>query len=294
MRKAVCALWLDGTNRPDWKTLANGGPDGPAGWHAACVIGAIRPTPEARMPLIVLTAVIQLCFVVHVIRTGRPYYWAIIIMSFPVVGCVAYYFAEIFPNSREHRSARRAAAGIVRALQPDAQFKRRMQEVETCGSVDNKAALADECLRMGFTEDAVRLYEGCLAGPHANDAQLLFGLAQAHFAHQQFERAEQSLARLLDAHPAFKAQEARLLRARILEGLGREQEALHEYEELVDVYVGLEAKVRYGQLLRRMGYETQACSVFQGIVEYARRVRITHDAEREWLGLARRSVRAPS
>jgi hypothetical protein len=267
---------------------------GQPGWHVACVIRATGSTPEGPMPLIVLTAIIQLCFVVHVIRTGRPYYWAVIIMSFPVVGCVAYYFVEVFPNSREHRSARRAAAGIVRALQPDAAFKRRMQEVETCGSVDNKAALADECLRMGFTEDAVRLYQGCLAGPHANDPQLLFGLAQAQFGHQQFEHAEQSLARLRDAHPAFKAQEARLLRARILEGLGRDQEALREYEELVDIYVGLEAKVRYGQLLRRMGYETQACSVFRGVVDYARRVRITHEAEREWLGLARRSLRAPS
>jgi hypothetical protein len=246
------------------------------------------------MPLIVLTAIIQLCFVVHVIRTGRPYYWAVIIMSFPVVGCIAYYFAEIFPNSREHRSARRAAASIVRALQPDAEFKRRMQEVETCGSVDNKASLAEECLRLGFTEDAVRLYAGCLAGPHANDPQLLFGLAQAQFAHQQFESAGQVLARLRGAHPAFQAQEARLLHARVLEGLGRNEEALREYEELSEVYVGLEAKVRYAELLRRMGHETQARSVFQGVVDYARRVRITHDAEREWLGVARRSLRAPS
>jgi len=246
------------------------------------------------MPLIALTAIIQLCFVVHVIRSGRPYYWAVIIMSFPVVGCVAYYFVEIFPNSREHRTARRAAASVARALQPDAEFKRRMEEVETCGSVDNKAALAEECLRLGFTADAVRLYEGCLAGPHANDPQLLFGLAQARFADGQFERAGETLSHLHSAHPAFKAQESRLLHARILEGRGREEDALREYEHLVEIYVGLEAKVRYGQLLRRLGYETQARSVFQGVVDYARRAHITHDAEREWLGVARRSLRAPS
>jgi hypothetical protein len=54
--------------------------------------------------------------VIHAVRTGRPYYWALIILSFPVIGCVAYYFLEVFPNSREHRSARRAAAGLARAL----------------------------------------------------------------------------------------------------------------------------------------------------------------------------------
>lgn len=245
------------------------------------------------MPLIVLTAIVQLCFVVHVIRTGRPYYWALIIMSFPVIGCVAYYFVEIFPNSTEHRSARRAAANIVRALAPDAQFKRRMDQVETCGSVENKASLAQECLRLGYTEDAVRLYDSCLAGPHADDAQLMFGLAQALYAHQQFERAGEVLGRLRSAHPGFKAQDARLLHARLLEGLGRESEALREYEELIEVYVGLEAKVRYAQLLQHLGHQAQARRVFEDIVDYARKIRITHDTEREWLGIARRSVRAP-
>jgi hypothetical protein len=156
--------------------------------------------------------------------------------------------------------------------------------------VDNKAALAEECLRLGFTEDAVRLLEGCLTGPHAGDAQLLFALARAQFAAQQFGQAGTTLARLRGGHPAFKPEEARLLHARILEATGRDTDAQSEYEELIEVYVGLEAKVRYAQLLRRLGYETQANSVFQGIVEYARRARITHEAELEWVKLARRSL----
>jgi hypothetical protein len=246
------------------------------------------------MPLLVLTAIVQICFVIHVVRTGRPYYWALIILSFPVIGCVAYYFLEVFPNSREHRAARRAAVGVARALKPDAEFKRRLEEMETCGSVDNKAALAEECMRLGFTEEAVRLFEGCLTGPHADDAQLQFGLAQAQFAAQQFNRAGPTLARLRAGHPGFKPEEARLLHARVLEATGRDAEAQREYEELVEVYVGLEAKVRYAQFLRRLGYETQANSVFQGIVEYARRARITHEAELEWVKLARRSMQAPA
>lgn len=147
---------------------------------------------------------------------------------------------------------------------------------------------------MGFTEDAVRLYESCLTGPHANDPQLLFGLAQAQFGHQQLDRAADTIARLRSAHPTFKPEDGRLLLARILEAQGRDEEAQREYEELVEVYVGLEAKYRYGQLLRRMGYEKQANSVFQDIVDYARRARISHEAEREWLSLARHSIQPSS
>jgi hypothetical protein len=246
------------------------------------------------MPLIVLTLIIQVCFIVHVIRTGRPYWWAFVILSFPVAGCVIYYFVEIFPNSREHRSARKAAGQIARALKPDAELKRRIEEMETCGSAENKARLAEECLRMGFTEDAVRLYESSLTGPHANDPLLLSGLAQSALASEQADKASEAVTRLLSAHPGFRPEETRLLRARILEAQGRDDDALCEYEELVPAYVGLEAKYRYGQLLRRLGHRNQANSIFQDMVAYAKRVKISHEAELEWVGLARRSIEPDS
>ena len=45
---------------------------------------------EATMPLLIaLTVIIQICFVVHALRTGRPTYWVFIIMAAPVTGCVA-------------------------------------------------------------------------------------------------------------------------------------------------------------------------------------------------------------
>ena len=66
------------------------------------------------MPLIILTVIVQGCFIFHVFKTGRPYWWAYVILGFPVLGCVVYYFVEVFPNSREHRAANRAARGLER------------------------------------------------------------------------------------------------------------------------------------------------------------------------------------
>ena len=63
--------------------------------------------------LIALTAVIQAFFVLHVFRTRRPYWWAVIITATPVVGCVAYYLIEIFPRSRELRTAQRMSVQLA-------------------------------------------------------------------------------------------------------------------------------------------------------------------------------------
>jgi hypothetical protein len=77
--------------------------------------------------LIALTAVIQAVFIFHVYRSERPYWWALVILSFPVIGCLAYYALEVFPGSRQHRSARRAAMQFARAFNPSSELKRRLQ-----------------------------------------------------------------------------------------------------------------------------------------------------------------------
>ena len=92
------------------------------------------------MPLIIaITVIIQAFFIYHVIRNNRPYWWAFLILSTPIVGCVIYYFVEIFPHSQEHRSVRRTGRNILRALNPDAAMRKRIDEADICGSVANKS-----------------------------------------------------------------------------------------------------------------------------------------------------------
>jgi hypothetical protein len=124
------------------------------------------------MPLIILTFIVQCCFVYHVFKTGRPAWWAYVILGAPVVGCIAYYFLEIFPGSREHRVANRTTRDIARALNPDKDLKRCLEAVETAPTVENKVALAQDWLRCGRAQEAIDLYRGAKTGPHANDPDL--------------------------------------------------------------------------------------------------------------------------
>ncbi len=119
---------------------------------------------------------------------------------------------------------------------------------------------------------------------------LLLGLARAHVNNATFREAQDTLGRLKALDPRYRPEEARLLFARTLEGLGDNQQALAEYENLVPVYVGLEARCRYAMLLKQLGFTTQATHVFQEVLEYARRFRINLDTERPWIDAARRHV----
>lgn len=243
------------------------------------------------MPLLLaLTAAIQAFFICHVVRNGRPVWWAFIILSFPVVGCVAYYAVEVFPGSREHRSARHAALQLARAFNPSAELKRRLEALATCPSVANRIAAAEQFMRCGIFSEAVRLYDEAITGPHADDPNLLLGLARAHVNNGTYPDAQRTLASLKALDSRYRPDEARLLYARTLEGLGHAQEALIAYEDLVAVYVGLEARCRYGMLLKQLGFVARANHVFEEVLEYAKRFRINLDSERPWIDAARRHL----
>lgn len=234
--------------------------------------------------------VIQISFVIHALKTGRPYYWMFIIMGFPVMGCLIYYFIEIFPGSREHRDAHRAARKLVKALQPDADLKRRAEELEICGSVDNKIALARECVEHQMHDDAIKLYESCLHGVFASDPAILFELAKTIVDAGHWDKAATILMRLKAEAPAVRPLEVRLLDARVLDGRGDTDAAIAVYRELIPEFVGMEARYRYGELLSRLGQHEAAGHVFNEILKLAKRSPAASDDERQWIAAARKSI----
>ena len=236
--------------------------------------------------LAILMAVIQFSFAFHAMKTGHGARWIMIIILAPVIGCVLYYFLEVFPQSREQHTLRKHIHDIAKTLNPDGELKRRTDEASTTASVDNRAKLADECLEKGMFDEAIRLYEGCLEGPHANDAGILFSCARAYFYNKSPRHAEEILVRLEKAHPKFRRDEAVLLHARVLEALGDTTRALAIFEQLRERYVGFEAKYRYGLLLKRLGRDTEAQVLFKFIGDHSRRTAI--ESESEWMRLAAR------
>lgn len=246
------------------------------------------------MPVIgAVVLFIQLCFAYHALKTGRPYWWLFIIMGFPVAGSVLYYFIEVFPASRESRRAERAVRSIVKSFDPDKDLRARVADLETCGSVDNRVALARECSARGMHGEAVALYRSCLTGVHAGDPDLRFGFAGALLQAGAFEDARSVAQQLRQDLPAFRTNEVRLVLARSMEALGRLEDALTEYQVLAETYPGEEGRWRYGALLARTGRADEAQGVFSRMVRNAERMPGHYrDAQREWLALARQSVQA--
>lgn len=246
------------------------------------------------MPILgAVVLIIQACFAYHALKTGRAYWWLFVIMGFPVMGCVLYYFIEVFPSSRESRSAQKAARAIARALDPDKALRARVADVEACGSVENRMQLARECMTEGMFAEAATLYRSCLDGVYETDPELRHGLAAALLAGGKHDEALTVAQRLRASHPGFRGADIGLLIARSFEEAGRLEEALAELRMLADTYPGEEARWRYGALLRRMGRNDDAQEVFKRMLRNAERQPGHYrDAQKSWLDLARQSMHA--
>jgi hypothetical protein len=244
------------------------------------------------MPVIgAVVLLIQLCFAYHALKTGRPYWWLFVIMGFPVMGCVLYYFIEVFPTSRESRKAEKAARAVARAWDPERTLREKVADLEGCGSVENRLQLARSCMHHRMYADAATLYRSCLNGVYESDPDIRLGLAGAHFMNGAFSVALETARQLRASHPSHRKAEVGMLIGRSLEGSERLDEALAEYKLLADIYPGEEGRWRYAELLSRRGAAAEAREVMERMLRNSARMPEHYrEAQDEWLKLARQAL----
>jgi len=241
----------------------------------------------------ILTLLVQLGCAAHVIRTDRPWLWILPIMFLPWLGCAAYVLIAVLPDAvRGNRPARRFADEFATVADSAASYSRKKRDVETIGSAQSKRIFAEECIKRGRYGEAAELYAGAMQGALAEDPALLHGLARATLLLGDGARSQAAYERLKTVSPADFTPDARLGYAQALALQDRNVEAGAQYEALVPVYPGEEARCRYALLLQKMGEDERAQKLFRDIVESQKDApRYTRRRERAWLGIAKHNLR---
>lgn len=243
------------------------------------------------MPYLALSSIVAIALIIHAVRTGRSPYWVLILLFLPGLGSIAYCIVELLPDLTASHKARRAYRGIRKTLAPDADLRRRQREHRLSGSVDAARRLAGELVAAGKHAEAIEHYEKALTGLYEDDPDLLLGLAQAQFGNREYEKSKDTLDRLIAKNPEYRSPDGHLLYARSAEECGDLGLAESEYKAVADYYAGAEAKVRYAMLLERIGKNDQALGVFEDIVNVAQLApRHYRKAQKRWISQAKDGV----
>jgi hypothetical protein len=237
-----------------------------------------------------LLLVIQVACLVHVIKTGRPYWWLWIIFGFPLVGLAAYVFLEVRPSW-----GRFDLQSLLWNFKSSGERIAILESrLEDSGTVRNRLALVAELQRAGLYDRQCEILSEGLRGAFADDAGLLMRLAQAHLEAGRPGEAERILQNVSPQSRSDMQFQLALLRARVLAGQGRHGEAEPLFQELVARKKSEAPRYYYAEFLIATQRQEEAIAVLQDIRrQYRRGTPVWRHQERQWFHAARRLLQAP-
>jgi len=215
------------------------------------------------MPIYIAVLALQVYCIVDVIRRGRNSIWIMALVFLPVASAVAYFIVEILPGLQHNRHLRAAREKVVDKLDPERELRAARQALDVADTMANRLRMADAFTALGRHSEALPLYQrGAGARPDFRTGEKL---ARSLFLN---DRPQEALS-VLDALPKVTAQSdtdrVGLLRARILEELGRTDDALALYSDVMERLPGDEARCRYAALLLKAGRKAEARRVLEDV-----------------------------
>ena len=222
------------------------------------------------MPVFLLLLAVQVLLIVDVIRNGRNQLWIMALMFLPLASTAAYVIVEIMPRLKHNRHVREASAQIRDTIDPERALRGARDQLDVADTIANRVRVANALTDLGRHKEALPLYRAAI-GNAPPDRALGEHYARSLF---QLDQPTEALA-VLDAMPGTNAQSdldrVALLRARILEELKRDDEALPLYADVSTRMPGDEARCRHAALLLKLGRKGRALVVLEEVERRAKR-----------------------
>ncbi|HTL34232.1 MAG TPA: hypothetical protein VL326_13975 [Kofleriaceae bacterium] len=230
---------------------------------------------------------LQIFCVVHAVR-GQRSSWIWIVLFFPLIGSLAYIVTEV--RVRRGRGGRNLASQIVDVVQPSRRLEALRKEVEDIPSVQNRIALADECVRHKLYDEALQHYEAASSGVHGDDPEVLRGRATVQLEKGDAAAAKATLDKLFSGMRT-RPPALRLLYARVIEANGDLDATLAAYREAIPGSIGDEARCRHALALEKAGKPDDAMTIYTKIVKDADRSTGAYRRDnRDWIRIAKQKL----
>jgi hypothetical protein len=218
----------------------------------------------------ILVWIMQLALIIHVIKTGRSYYWIMFLIFVPLLGGLAYLVIELLPQFSGSIAGQRAVRSVKHTLNPGADLRQHEAAWNQSPNVDNGRRYAEVLLDSGDTDKAEDIINQALKGLFATEPTLLLLKARLQFEKNRTDEAVKTLEMLQEHNPDFRSAEAHLLYARALEAQGKIDDAVREYSAVSGYFPGVEARYRLALCLATAGKTKASRTELESILNDAK------------------------
>lgn len=238
-----------------------------AGGQSTCATGNFaaelleyRNVPILGLGLHVIVAIV--C-AVHVLRTNQERWWLFVLFFFPLFGSIIYALAVFLPEMSRSRRGVRVFRGLRNTLNPGRELREAQTELEHSTTIANRVRVADALQGAARHADAICAYREALCGVHRDDPDIQVKLARALLDNGEAAPARDLLETLIGQRPDFKSPEGHLIYARAMAACGERDKAREEFDALVGYFAGIEARVRYVDVLEGWGEHAAASALIE-------------------------------
>ncbi len=219
---------------------------------------------------------IQILCAVHCVRSGRQN-WLMLIILLPLLGSLAYFVMEVLPGLGQRREVRAAKEAAVKAIDPERELRTARERLELADTAANQIATADRLAELEKWDEAAEHYRIGIAKSPRPERGPGTRLAVALYEAGRAAEARDVLDGLPETQSPSERDRASLLRAKVLEELGEDEEALALYGDAGERLPGGEAQCRQAALLIKLGRPDEAVAALE---EVERRLRLVDRHER--------------
>lgn len=234
-----------------------------------------------------LSWVLQIGLIIHVYRTGRPYWWTWILFIAPLIGGLAYVFVELLPGFNSPH-------GFLHGLKPRswviADLRKALEESET---VEKRINLAEALFDAGQIQEAHDLAVDCLAGVFKNDPRTLVDVARFKLALKQYSEALALLTTVDTTANRMLTIQVDVLKGDALLGLQRHDEAEAAYEKVNGRHIGEAPRAGLATVYENTGRRDEALKLWKDIrTKFRKGNPAWRRSERKWYKLATAKLKA--
>ena len=196
----------------------------------------------------------------HCLRKGRPIGWLFVIIFFPIVGCIIYFFAEILTD----RGLKNVQSGVLTTFNPSGKIKKLEKNLRFSDTFNNKVMLADAYLAAGQTDKAISLYENSLVGNFDENEYVLTQLIIAYHNAKQFDKII-PIGKKIYHLPQFPRSKAHVYYTMSLENTGNVTAAENEFKKMNSKYSNFEFRYQYALFMIRHNRRDEALQLLSEI-----------------------------
>lgn len=234
-----------------------------------------------------LSWLLQIALIIHVYRTGRPYWWIWILFIAPVVGGLAYAFIELLPGFGH-------PGGFLKSLKPRrwtlSALRRELEESET---VEKRIKLAEALFDAGEVREAHDLAADCLTGVFKNDPHTLVDVARFKLALHRYPEAFTLLESVDTTADRRLAIQVDVLKGDTYLGLQRPAEAEVAYQKAAGKYIGEAPRAGLAAVYEMTGRRAEASALWKDIrAKFRKGNPAWRRSERKWYKLATAKLKA--